>query len=58
MRAVRRDQFGRASPDTGVEGNPRGATAAIGRALLELKVDAALAQIRRVLPAAGSTLTR
>jgi creatinine amidohydrolase len=54
-RAVRRDKFGHTSPDTGVEGNPRGATAAIGRALIELKVEAALDQIRRLVPATGST---
>ena len=51
---VRRNQFGRASADTGVDGNPRGATAAIGRALIELKVQAALRQIRGLVPAAAN----
>ena len=55
-RAVRRGQVGRAAGSPGVDGDPRGATAAIGRALLELKVEAALRQIRELLPADAGRL--
>ena len=54
---VRRDRLapggGRASEPTGVNGDPTRATAARGEALLQLKVDAALAQLRAAR-AAGS----
>lgn len=55
---VRRSEVGRASADTGVEGNPRGATAAIGRALIDLKVEAALRQIRSLMATNTGTLPR
>jgi creatinine amidohydrolase/Fe(II)-dependent formamide hydrolase-like protein len=44
---VRGAMIPRASPGTGVRGNPRGASALLGEKLLQLKIDAALAQIRR-----------
>lgn len=55
-RAVRRGLVGRAAGSPGVDGDPHGATAAIGRALLELKVEAALRQIRELLPADAGRL--
>jgi len=45
---------GRASEATGVSGDPRRATAERGQALLVLKVDAAVRQIRAATGAAGS----
>lgn len=44
---VRRAALGRASSAPGVEGDPRGATRALGQALFNLKVETALEQIRR-----------
>ncbi len=46
-RWVHPEQFGKASVATGVDGDPRGATAALGQVLLQIRVDAALEQIRR-----------
>lgn len=50
---VRRDRLapGGGFPDSGVSGDPTKATAAIGEALLKIKVDNALAQIRALLSA-------
>jgi creatinine amidohydrolase len=46
---VRRDELARASTASGVDGDPRRATPEIGKALLDIKVQAALAQIRGLL---------
>ena len=45
---VRRDRLapGGGSPDSGVNGDPTKATAALGKALVQIKIDNALAQIR------------
>lgn len=44
---VRGAKIDKASPGTGVYGNPRGASAVLGEKLLQLKIGAALAQVRR-----------
>jgi creatinine amidohydrolase/Fe(II)-dependent formamide hydrolase-like protein len=46
---VRRDQLPRASADTGVDGDPRGATPALGKRFIGYKIDSAVAQIRRLI---------
>jgi creatinine amidohydrolase len=48
---VRRDQLARASTAPGVDGDPRRATPQIGRALLDIKIETALEQIRRLASA-------
>ena len=45
---VRRGELARAGGAAGVDGDPRRATPEIGKALLDIKVQAALAQIRRL----------
>ena len=48
---IRTDRLAAANPDAGVEGDPREASAELGKTFLEIKVDSALAQIRRLLAA-------
>jgi len=48
---VRANRLSQAHGADGVDGDPRGASAAIGRRLIELKVASALAQIRRLVTA-------
>ena len=43
---IRRDKLAAPDKNAGVEGDPRGASSEIGQALLEIKVHAAVAQIR------------
>ncbi len=42
------------SPDSGVNGDPTKATAALGKALVQIKIDNAVSQIRRMLSAGGT----
>ena len=51
--AVRFDRLGEASARTGVNGDPRPATPALGERLVAIKVDAAYAQMRAQLDAAA-----
>jgi len=46
---VRRDKLSAADEKSGVDGDPRRASAAIGRALLDIKVNAAVAQIESLV---------
>jgi creatinine amidohydrolase len=46
---VRRDRLAPGNPENGVSGDPRKASADIGRALVQIKIDNAVAQIRRSL---------
>ena len=52
---VRRDRLapGGGSPDSGVNGDPTKATAAFGKALVQIKIDNALAQIRALRATTG-----
>ena len=52
---VRRDRLapGGGSPDSGVNGDPTTATAAFGKALVQIKIDNALAQIRALRATTG-----
>ncbi|WP_309671287.1 creatininase family protein [Gemmatimonas sp.] len=52
---VRRDRLAPngGSPDSGVSGDPTKATAALGKALVQIKIDNALAQIRASRPTSG-----
>ena len=52
---VRRDRLapGGGSPDSGVTGDPTKATAAFGKALVQIKIDNALAQIRALRATTG-----
>jgi creatinine amidohydrolase/Fe(II)-dependent formamide hydrolase-like protein len=43
---IRRDKLAAGEKDSGVDGDPREASSEIGKALLDLKVHAAVAQIR------------
>lgn len=45
-RWIRRDRIAAATPDSGVEGDPRQASADLGWKFLEFKINAAVAQIR------------
>ncbi|HET7790285.1 MAG TPA: creatininase family protein [Gemmatimonadales bacterium] len=49
-RAVRGERIPDAAGVPGVDGDPRGASAELGRMFLQWKVDAAVAEIRRLLP--------
>lgn len=53
---VRRDKLAPngGSPDSGVSGDPTKATAELGRALVQIKIDNALAQIRATLASGGA----
>jgi creatinine amidohydrolase/Fe(II)-dependent formamide hydrolase-like protein len=53
---VRRDRLALngGSPDSGVNGDPTKATAELGKALVQIKIDNALAQIRSSLREGGS----
>ena len=46
---VRMDKLGEFGPESGVQGDPRGANAALGRKGLEMKIEAALVNIRRAV---------
>jgi len=46
---IRRDKLGEASEKSGVDGDPRRASASIGKALLDIKVNAAVAQIESLV---------
>ena len=48
---IRTDKLADSDPDNGVRGDPRRATAAYGRVGLELKIEAAVAQIRELMAA-------
>jgi creatinine amidohydrolase len=48
-RWIRRDQLAGGSPATGVEGDPRQASAERGKAFLQVKIDAGAAQIRKLV---------
>jgi len=48
---VRRDELARAASAAGVDGDPRRATPDIGRALLDIKIETALGEIRRLASA-------
>jgi creatinine amidohydrolase len=47
-RWIRKDRLSDGSPASGVEGDPRLASAEAGRVFIDFKVDAAVAQIRRL----------
>ena len=46
--AIRKGQLLNANPGNGVSGNPARATEAYGRKALEMKIEAAVAEIRRM----------
>jgi creatinine amidohydrolase len=46
---IRRDKLGQARPESGVDGDPRGATPALGQRFIEYKIDSAVAQMRKLL---------
>jgi creatinine amidohydrolase len=46
---IRRDKLGEAQEKNGVDGDPRRASASLGKALLEIKVNAAVAQIESLV---------
>jgi creatinine amidohydrolase/Fe(II)-dependent formamide hydrolase-like protein len=48
---IRRDKLAPADPKAGVEGDPREASAELGKAFLEIKINSAVAQIRTLLAA-------
>jgi creatinine amidohydrolase/Fe(II)-dependent formamide hydrolase-like protein/phosphohistidine phosphatase SixA len=48
---IRRDKVAPADPNAGVEGDPREASAELGRAFLEIKINSAVAQIKSLLAA-------
>ena len=48
---IRTDRLAAANPDAGVEGDPREASAELGKMFLEIKVDSAVTQIKRLLAA-------
>jgi creatinine amidohydrolase/Fe(II)-dependent formamide hydrolase-like protein len=52
---VRRDRLapGGGFPDSGVNGDPTKATATLGKALVQIKIDNALAQIRALRATTG-----
>jgi len=49
QRWVRREKLARGGPKTGVEGDPRQASATLGKIFLEFKVSSAVDQIRRLV---------
>lgn len=48
---IRRDKLAAGDKSTGVDGDPRQATAELGRIFLDMKIDSAVTQIRRLLSA-------
>ena len=48
---IRRDKLAAADPNAGVEGDPREASAELGKAFLEIKINSAVAQIKTLLAA-------
>ena len=49
QRWVRREKLAQSSPKTGVEGDPRQASATLGKIFLEFKIGSAVEQIRRLV---------
>jgi len=52
-RSIRRDRMQPGNPDNGVDGDPRPASAELGRVFLDFKVDAVVARIRKLTSAGG-----
>jgi creatinine amidohydrolase len=46
---IRRNKLGQARPESGVDGDPRGATPALGKRFIDYKIDSAVAQMRKQL---------
>jgi creatinine amidohydrolase/Fe(II)-dependent formamide hydrolase-like protein len=52
-RSIRRDRMQPGNPDNGVDGDPRQASAELGRVFIEFKVEAVVARIRKLTSAGG-----